>query len=372
MEKSKTIKNKIIIGIIVLSVLAAAFFLGGKNIQSQQVMQTDNTVSEESLNEREVSHISASSEVQERSKTEQSAKYESKCPEEDSSTESTDASKDSEQSDTNSSISTINSDVVTVNSKEEISNDDSSAFTSEITHNEEASVYEQTSHSYVTEKNTLPEVVVSQQKNESSTEIIYNKKTEILPSDKQESKKTEKETSKENKKETKKESDPESTKTKPEKKNDAKVTETEKKQQISEHDYEFSCSLYISCETAIRNKNLSKSKRSVLPSDGIVLNKAEYGFDKDESVFDVLKRVCNEKNIHFDFTSVPVTGGAYIRGINNLYEYDCGSVSGWMYKVNGDFPNVGCSDYKLSEGDSIEFLYSCDLGADIGNIYLGD
>ena len=43
-----------------------------------------------------------------------------------------------------------------------------------------------------------------------------------------------------------------------------------------------------------------------------------------------------------------------------------------MYKVNGDFPNVGCSDYKLSEGDSIEFLYSCDLGADIGNIYLGD
>ena len=73
-----------------------------------------------------------------------------------------------------------------------------------------------------------------------------------------------------------------------------------------------------------------------------------------------------------DFTSVPVTGGAYIRGINNLYEYDCGSVSGWMYKVNGDFPNVGCSDYKLSEGDSIEFLYSCDLGADIGNIYLGD
>lgn len=38
---------------------------------------------------------------------------------------------------------------------------------------------------------------------------------------------------------------------------------------------------------------------------------------------------------------------AYIEGINNLYEFDCGSLSGWMYKVNEWFPNYGCSRYVL-------------------------
>ena len=57
---------------------------------------------------------------------------------------------------------------------------------------------------------------------------------------------------------------------------------------------------------------------------------------------------------------------AYIEGINNLYEFDCGELSGWMYKVNGWFPNYGCSRYQLKEGDVIEWVYTCDLGVDVG------
>ncbi len=138
-----------------------------------------------------------------------------------------------------------------------------------------------------------------------------------------------------------------------------------------EKQYAHSCTLFISCETAVKNDKLSRATRSVLPEDGIVYAKSSAGYDEGESVFDVLKRVCGENRIHLDFSVIPMTGGAYIRGINNLYEFDCGPVSGWMYRVNGEYPNVGCSDYKLSEGDEIEFLYSCDLGADIGNIYRG-
>ena len=37
-----------------------------------------------------------------------------------------------------------------------------------------------------------------------------------------------------------------------------------------------------------------------------------------------------------------------------------------MYRVNGEFPNKGCSDYKLSDGDFIEWVYTCDLGRDVG------
>ena len=58
---------------------------------------------------------------------------------------------------------------------------------------------------------------------------------------------------------------------------------------------------------------------------------------------------------------------AYIEGIANLYEFDCGSQSGWMYKVNGWFPNYGCSKYAVNEGDTIVWCYTCKgLGADVG------
>ena len=44
-------------------------------------------------------------------------------------------------------------------------------------------------------------------------------------------------------------------------------------------------------------------------------------------------------------------------------------VFGWMYKVNGWFPNYGCSRYQLKEGDTIEWVYTCDLGVDVGGFY---
>ena len=64
-----------------------------------------------------------------------------------------------------------------------------------------------------------------------------------------------------------------------------------------------------------------------------------------------------------------VYGSAYIQGINFLYEYSCGPLSGWMYRVNGAFPDYGCSRYKPKDKDIIEFVYTCDLGRDIGGSF---
>ena len=69
------------------------------------------------------------------------------------------------------------------------------------------------------------------------------------------------------------------------------------------------------------------------------------------------------------FRSTPIYNSAYVEGIHNLYEFDCGSGSGWMYRVNGWYPNYGCSRYQLSQGDTVEWRYTCDLGADIGGAY---
>ncbi len=65
----------------------------------------------------------------------------------------------------------------------------------------------------------------------------------------------------------------------------------------------------------------------------------------------------------------PMYNSAYVEGIGNLYEFDCGSGSGWMYRVNWWYPNYGCSRYQLADGDYIEWRYTCDLGADVGGGY---
>ncbi len=86
-----------------------------------------------------------------------------------------------------------------------------------------------------------------------------------------------------------------------------------------------------------------------------------------ESVFDVLEKVTKQNSIHMEFSKTPAYNSVYVEGINNLYEFDCGDLSGWEYKVNGEFPSYGISLYKLRTGDVVELLYTCDLGRDIGN-----
>ena len=92
-------------------------------------------------------------------------------------------------------------------------------------------------------------------------------------------------------------------------------------------------------------------------------------FYEGESVFNVLLRTCKQQGIHMEFVNTPIYNSAYIEGIHNLYEFDCGQLSGWIYKVNGWSPNYGCSRYALKDGDVIEWQYTCNLGIDIDAYY---
>ena len=102
-----------------------------------------------------------------------------------------------------------------------------------------------------------------------------------------------------------------------------------------------------------------------MPGDGLIYPKTEVVFYKGESVFNVLTRELKKNRIHIDFVNTPMYNTIYIKGISNLYERDCGELSGWIYAVNGKIPGYGCSQYILSDGDGIEFVYTCDLGNDI-------
>jgi hypothetical protein len=132
------------------------------------------------------------------------------------------------------------------------------------------------------------------------------------------------------------------------------------------------CSLTIRCDTLLNNLDkLSAAKQALVPEDGVLLPEERVPFEEGQTVFDVLKKELQSRNMQFEFEDTALNGPGYIDGICNLYEFDCGDLSGWMYSVNDTFPSVSCAKYTLSDGDKIIWAYSCDLGADIGDTYMG-
>ena len=130
---------------------------------------------------------------------------------------------------------------------------------------------------------------------------------------------------------------------------------------------QYTCTFSIECTTILNNlSQLAPEKLELVPSNGVILSRQAVTFYEGESVFDVLQRVCRDGGIHMESSWTPIYNSAYIEGIHNLYEFDCGSLSGWMYQVNGWYPNYGCSRYQLAQGDVVEWRYTCDLGNDIG------
>lgn len=135
---------------------------------------------------------------------------------------------------------------------------------------------------------------------------------------------------------------------------------------------ERACVFSIECATILNNLDLlNPDKRELIPSDGVILPPTRVVFREGESVFDVLQRVCRENKIHLESSWTPLYNSAYIEGIHNLYEFDCGQLSGWNYRVNGLYPSYGCSGYVLADGDRVEWRYTCDLGRDIGCDWTG-
>ncbi|MBE6032346.1 MAG: DUF4430 domain-containing protein [Clostridiales bacterium] len=137
-------------------------------------------------------------------------------------------------------------------------------------------------------------------------------------------------------------------------------------------DTELTCTISVRCDLLLENLDkLDPNKVELVPADGVILAPIEVTFYEGESAFNVLQREMKKNKIHLEFVNTPVYNSAYIEGIANIYEFDCGELSGWMYKVNDWFPNYGSSRYQLQDGDTIVYVYSCDLGRDVGAEYLG-
>lgn len=132
-------------------------------------------------------------------------------------------------------------------------------------------------------------------------------------------------------------------------------------------DGKLTCTLEIRCDTLLDDLDrLTEAKARLVPADGVLFAKTETEFQSGDTVFDVFRRLLREEKLHFEYVDAKAYGSVYIEGIGNIYEFDCGPQSGWMFNVNGVHPGLGCSAYTLADGDAILFQYTCDLGADIG------
>ena len=124
--------------------------------------------------------------------------------------------------------------------------------------------------------------------------------------------------------------------------------------------------LEIRCDTIA-----GKSDSEYIPEDGIILQPTAFDIEAGDTVFDILTEAAQTYGIQVENkgASGSAHGMVYIAGINYIYEYDFGDLSGWVYHVNGITPSRSCGEYELSDGDKIEWLYTCELGHDLDEVY---
>lgn len=102
-----------------------------------------------------------------------------------------------------------------------------------------------------------------------------------------------------------------------------------------------------------------KSDKSSLP---VWISKKAYTVPAGSMVIDVFEQALTEAELSWEND-----GGNYISEIDGLAEFDNGTLSGWMYLLNGTHPILGIAEQKLKNGDSIIFHYTDDYTSEQGS-----
>lgn len=124
------------------------------------------------------------------------------------------------------------------------------------------------------------------------------------------------------------------------------------------------------CSTVLSHMDIidpAVNPPEVVPEDGVIIARCEVSLPEGATAFDALAAAARKQRVRVDYTGSAY--GTYVRGIGYVTEFGFGELSGWMYTVNGKFPDVSVSDRVLESGDVVEFRYTCDLGRDVGDDY---
>lgn len=100
-----------------------------------------------------------------------------------------------------------------------------------------------------------------------------------------------------------------------------------------------------------------------IPENGVILEETSLPIAAGDTVYTVLTDAARSYGIHMEASGA--NGLMYIHGIGNVYEFDFGDLSGWVYLVNGESASVGVDQYVLKDGDRVELCYTLELGKDL-------
>lgn len=112
----------------------------------------------------------------------------------------------------------------------------------------------------------------------------------------------------------------------------------------------------VRCDTVV-------GQADYIPADGVMLPETELAVPEGASAYDLFMAAAKSAKL------AVVNGGSeqapYITGIGGLSAGEFGDLSGWLLYINGEMAVANCKAIILGEGDRVDFLYSCDFGADI-------
>ena len=119
----------------------------------------------------------------------------------------------------------------------------------------------------------------------------------------------------------------------------------------------LSCSITVTAADVLENEDLiAPEKLELVPEDGIIYS-GTVEFEEGDTLYSVLTEALSDEKVQFE-----AENSSYFVAFGNIYASDC-EYGGWLYSVNGVEPTVGASEYKLADGDSVEFFYVCDYNA---------
>lgn len=128
-------------------------------------------------------------------------------------------------------------------------------------------------------------------------------------------------------------------------------------EQIVKDDPIGSVTLTIRCDT------VADELENEEYTDGVILDSVSMTLGRGDSVYSILLDASKQYRLQIENNGTE--DRAYIAAIEHIYEFEHGDLSGWTYRVNGEDASVGCSEYALSDGDVIEWIYTRELGKDL-------
>lgn len=124
------------------------------------------------------------------------------------------------------------------------------------------------------------------------------------------------------------------------------------------------------CQFTVKGSSASSQKDKInisvdtyTANNQSIIDLTAINYQDGDTAWSATKRLFDEKGISYTYN--PKKNG-YVSEINGVSEFDYGKQSGWMYSVNGEYPEIGCGAYELKAGDTIRWRYTLDLGKDLG------